>query len=50
MRISKFFSRIKEFLKVSVFRLIEFNLYTLSGIEFYRNYERFYWRNRIKKK
>lgn len=36
--------RLIEFLKVTKYRLIEFNLYTLCGVEFYRNYSRFYWK------
>lgn len=36
--------RLIEYFKVSVFRLKEFWLYTVCGIPFYRNYERFYWR------
>lgn len=35
--------RLIEFYKVSKLRFIEFWLYTVCGIEFYRNYSRFYW-------
>ena len=38
--------RIKEYIKVSWYRIVEFNLYTICGIEFYRNYSRFYWKNK----
>lgn len=38
--------RIKEYIKVSWYRIVEFNLYTVCGIEFYRNYSRFYWKNK----
>lgn len=41
--------RLIEFLKVSFIRLIEFSFYTVAGIEFYRNYDRFYWRKNKKK-
>jgi hypothetical protein len=37
--------RIKEFLNISGYRIKEFFLYTICGIEFYRNYSRFYWGN-----
>lgn len=36
--------RLKEYFKVSVYRLVEFWLYTVCGIDFYRNYSRFYWK------
>ena len=35
--------RLIEFYKVSMLRFIEFWLYTVCGIKFYRNYSRFYW-------
>jgi len=35
--------RLIEFFNVSTYRLKEFFLYTVCGIEFYRNYQRFYW-------
>ncbi len=35
--------RLIEFFNVSMYRLKEFFLYTVCGIEFYRNYQRFYW-------
>lgn len=38
--------RLKEYIKVSWYRWIEFSLYTICGIEFYRNYPRFYWKNK----
>ena len=38
--------RLKEYIKVSWYRIIEFSLYTICGIEFYRNYSRFYWKNK----
>lgn len=41
--------RLKEQLKLFKFRFIEFQLYTICGIDFYRNYERFYWKNKNKK-
>jgi hypothetical protein len=41
--------RLIEFLKVSKYRLIEFINYTVCGIEFYRNYDRFYWKNKLNK-
>jgi hypothetical protein len=37
--------RLLEFLTIIGYRLVEFNLYTICGIEYYRNYSRFYWRN-----
>lgn len=37
--------RLIEFLSVSGYRIKEFFLYTICGIEFYRNYSRFYWGN-----
>lgn len=37
--------RILEFCNVFMYRLIEFHCYTICGIEYYRNYSRFYWRN-----
>ena len=40
--------RLIEFLKISALRLIEFSFYTVGGIEFYRNYPRFYWRRKNK--
>jgi len=40
--------RLKEFVIVTWYRWIEFISYTVCGIEFYRNYSRFYWRNREK--
>ena len=36
--------RLKEFFIVSKYRWTEFFLYTICGIEFYRNYSRFYWK------
>ena len=46
--------RLLEFIKVSKFRLVEFSLFTICGIDFYRNYSRFYWgninREQLKKK
>ena len=41
-----FIKRLKEFIKISFIRLIEFSFYTISGIDFYRNYSRFYWKNK----
>jgi len=41
--------RLKEFLIVSKYRLIEFFSYTICGIEYYRNYSRFYWNNKESK-
>ena len=38
--------RILEYLKVSKYRIIEFFCYTICGIEFYRNYSRFYWKTK----
>ena len=38
--------RIYEFLKVSIYRWIEFSGYTICGIDFYRNYARFYWKKK----
>ncbi len=38
--------RLIEFFIVSKYRLIEFLLYTVCGIDFYRNYTRFYWKNK----
>lgn len=38
--------RLKEYIKISWYRLVEFSLYTVCGIEFYRNYPRFYWKNK----
>ena len=35
--------RILEYLNVSMYRVKEFFLYTICGIDFYRNYSRFYW-------
>lgn len=40
--------RLTEFINVGIYRLKEFFLYTISGIEYYRNYERFYWGNLYK--
>lgn len=40
--------RLIEFIKVSTYRWIEFFNYTICGIEFYRNYSRFYWKNKWK--
>ena len=40
--------RLKEFIIVTWYRCIEFISYTVCGIEFYRNYSRFYWKNREK--
>ena len=40
--------RFYEFFKVTLLRLIEFSFYTVGGIEFYRNYPRFYWKRKIK--
>ena len=37
--------RIAEQFKLLTYRLTEFFCYTISGIDFYRNYERFYWKN-----
>jgi hypothetical protein len=46
--------RLIEFLSVSAYRIKEFFLYTICGIDFYRNYSRFYWgninREQLKKK
>ena len=42
--------RILEYLNVSMYRLKEFFLYTICGIDFYRNYSRFYWGNIFNKK
>lgn len=36
--------RIIEFFKLIMFLFIEFFLYTVCGILFYRNYSRFYWK------
>jgi hypothetical protein len=44
-----FIKRLKEFIKISFIRLIEFSFYTISGIDFYRNYSRFYWKNKKNK-
>ncbi len=41
--------RLLEYLNVSVYRIKEFLLYTICGIDFYRNYERFYWGSIVKK-
>lgn len=41
--------RLIEFFKISLIRLIEFSFYTVGGIEFYRNYSRFYFKNLPKK-
>jgi len=38
--------RILEYLKVGKYRITEFFCYTICGIEFYRNYDRFYWKNK----
>lgn len=38
--------RVSEFIKVSGYRWIEFFNYTVCGIDFYRNYSRFYWKNK----
>ena len=35
--------RLIEFFKITNYRLTEFIMYTVCGIEFYRNYDRFYW-------
>lgn len=43
-------TRIAEFLILFSFRIIEFWCYTVCGIKFYRNYDRFYWENKIKYK
>ena len=40
--------RLFEFINVSGYRIKEFFLYTICGIEYYRNYERFYWGNIFK--
>lgn len=40
--------RLIEFFKISALRLIEFSFYTVGGIEFYRNYPRFYWKRKCK--
>jgi hypothetical protein len=37
--------RLAEYFNVGMYRLKEFLLYTVCGIEFYRNYSRFYWGN-----
>jgi hypothetical protein len=42
--------RIREYIYVSGYRIKEFFLYTICNIEFYRNYERFYWGNIYKHK
>ena len=42
--------RILEYFKVSKYRVVEFFNYTICGIEFYRNYDRFYWKNKFKNK
>jgi hypothetical protein len=42
--------RLLEYLNVSMYRIKEFFLYTILGIEYYRNYERFYWGNIFNKK
>ena len=39
-------TRLKEFFILLKYRWIEFSLYTICGIDFYRNYSRFYWRNK----
>lgn len=41
-------NRLKEFFIISKYRWIEFFSYTVCGIEFYRNYSRFYWKNKEK--
>ena len=38
-------TRLKEFFTITGYRLVEFNCYTICGIEYYRNYSRFHWRN-----
>ena len=37
--------RLAEFITITGYRLIEFKLYTICDIEYYRNYSRFYWGN-----
>jgi hypothetical protein len=37
--------RLAEFITITGYRLVEFKLYTICGIEYYRNYSRFYWRD-----
>ena len=44
-----FTERLKEFIIISYIRIIEFSFYTISGIDFYRNYSRFYWKNKLNK-
>jgi len=44
-----FIKRLKEFIIISYIRIIEFSFYTISGIDFYRNYSRFYWKNKVNK-
>lgn len=41
--------RLIEFFRVSQFRCVEFWSYTICGIEFYRNYSRFYWKKKESK-
>jgi hypothetical protein len=43
-------NRLKEFFIVSKYRWIEFFSYTICGIDFYRNYSRFYWKNKATKR
>ncbi len=40
-------NRLVEFIRLFRLRLIEFIFYTILGIGYYRNYDRFYWRNII---
>jgi hypothetical protein len=42
-------NRLKEFLIISKYRSVEFFTYTVCGIEYYRNYSRFYWNNKESK-
>lgn len=38
--------RIIEQYRLFTYRLTEVLSYTICGIDFYRNYERFYWKNK----
>ena len=40
--------RLKEQYILFIYRFVEFTNYTICNIDFYRNYERFYWKNRKK--
>ena len=40
-------TRLYEQYQLFRYRVVEFFSYTVCGIGFYRNYERFYWRNKF---